>query len=74
MRDTGGDTLIDAIGMAVDAASGWSLDEIEEGEPIPPASKQEEEADEFAAKAREQFLAEKRRESEASSANESAGG
>lgn len=33
----------------------------------------EEEADEFAAKAREQFLAEKRRESKAYSANESAG-
>lgn len=33
----------------------------------------EQEADEFAAKAREQFLAEKRRELEASSANESAG-
>lgn len=38
---TQGDSLIDAIGMAVDAASGWVLDEMEEGKPIPPASRQE---------------------------------
>lgn len=31
-------SLIDAIGMAVDAASGWILDEMEDGNPIPPAS------------------------------------
>ena len=35
---TQGDSLIDAIGMAVDAASGWILDEMEDGNPIPPAS------------------------------------
>lgn len=32
-------SLLDAIGMAVDAASGWILDEMEDGNPIPPASK-----------------------------------
>ena len=36
---TQGKSLIDAIGMAVDAASGWVLDEMEDGRPIPPASK-----------------------------------
>ena len=36
---TQGSSLIDAIGMAVDAASGWVLDEMEDGKPIPPASK-----------------------------------
>ena len=36
---TQGNSLIDAIGMAVDAASGWVLDEMEDGKPIPPASK-----------------------------------
>lgn len=36
---TQGRSLIDAIGMAVDAASGWVLDEMEDGNPIPPASK-----------------------------------
>ena len=36
---TQGKSLIDAIGMAVDAASGWGLDEMEDGKPIPPASK-----------------------------------
>ena len=36
---TQGTSLIDAIGMAVDAASGWVLDEMEDGKPIPPASK-----------------------------------
>lgn len=36
---TQGKSLIDAIGMAVDAASGWVLDEMEDGKPIPPASK-----------------------------------
>lgn len=35
---TQGGSLIDAIGMAVDAASGWILDEMEDGNPIPPAS------------------------------------
>ena len=36
---TQGKSLIDAIGMAVNAASGWVLDEMEDGKPIPPASK-----------------------------------
>ena len=36
---TQGKSLIDAIGMAVDAASGWVLDEMEDGKPIPRASK-----------------------------------
>ena len=36
---TQGKSLIDAIGMAVDAASGWVLDEMEDSKPIPPASK-----------------------------------
>ena len=36
---TQGKSLIDASGMAVDAASGWVLDEMEDGKPIPPASK-----------------------------------
>ncbi|MDY3908280.1 MAG: type II toxin-antitoxin system HicB family antitoxin [Eubacterium sp.] len=35
-----GDSLADAIIMATDAASGWVLDELEDGRPIPPASKQ----------------------------------
>lgn len=35
---TGGPTLADAILMAEDAASGWVLDELEDGRPIPPAS------------------------------------
>ncbi len=35
---SGGDTLADAILMATDAASGWVLDELEDGKPIPPAS------------------------------------
>jgi predicted RNase H-like HicB family nuclease len=34
---TGGDTLADAILMAIDAASGWVLTELEEGHPAPPA-------------------------------------
>jgi len=33
-----GDTLAEAILMGVDAASGWVLDELEEGRPAPPAS------------------------------------
>ena len=33
-----GDSLEDAIAMATDAASGWVLDEIEEGRPVPAAS------------------------------------
>lgn len=35
---TQGGSLIDAISMAVDAASGWILDEMEDGNPISPAS------------------------------------
>ena len=34
----GGATLPDAILMAEDAASGWVLDELEDGKPIPPAT------------------------------------
>ena len=33
-----GDTLAEAIIMATDAASGWVLDELEDGKQIPPAS------------------------------------
>ena len=33
-----GDTLADAILMGTDAASGWVLDELEDGNPIPAAS------------------------------------
>ena len=33
-----GDTLADAILMATDAASGWVLDELEDGNPAPEAS------------------------------------
>ncbi|MBC8575837.1 type II toxin-antitoxin system HicB family antitoxin [Yanshouia hominis] len=36
---TEGKTLADAILMAEDAASGWVLDELEDGNPIPPASR-----------------------------------
>lgn len=35
---TEGDTLADAILMAIDAASGWVLDELEDGNPAPIAS------------------------------------
>lgn len=35
---TGGETLADAILMAEDAASGWVLDELEDGKSIPKAS------------------------------------
>lgn len=35
---TEGDSLADAILMAEDAASGWVLDELEEGNPAPSAS------------------------------------
>ena len=35
---SGGDTLADAILMATDAASGWVLDELEDGKTVPPAS------------------------------------
>lgn len=35
---TGGDTLAEAILMAEDAASGWVLGELEDGNEIPPAS------------------------------------
>ena len=37
---TQGENLADAIEMAVDAASGWVLDEFEEGRPAPKASRQ----------------------------------
>lgn len=36
-----GDTLADAILMAIDAASGWVLDELEDGKEIPKASPME---------------------------------
>jgi len=35
---SGGNDLADAITMATDAASGWVLDELEDGKTIPPAS------------------------------------
>ena len=35
---SGGNTLADAILMATDAASGWVLDELEDGKVIPQAS------------------------------------
>jgi len=35
---SGGNTLADAMIMATDAASGWVLDELEDGKMIPPAS------------------------------------
>ena len=35
---TEGDTLADAIMMAEDAASGWVLDELEDGKQAPPSS------------------------------------
>jgi len=35
---SGGFSLIEAIEMGIDAASGWILTEIEEGNPIPKAS------------------------------------
>lgn len=38
---SGGDTLADAILMATDAASGWVLDELEDGKPAPDASPME---------------------------------
>ena len=38
---TEGDSLAEAIEMAVDAASGWVLDELEDGNPVPEASKRE---------------------------------
>lgn len=36
---TEGSDLADAIHMAEDAASGWVLDELEDGKPVPPASR-----------------------------------
>lgn len=36
---TEGASLADAITMATDAASGWILDEIEDGNPVPQASR-----------------------------------
>ena len=35
---SGGATLADAIVMGTDAASGWILDELEDGKPVPEAS------------------------------------
>lgn len=35
---TEGDTLVEAIDVAADAASGWVLDSVENGEPAPKAS------------------------------------
>ena len=35
---TQGDTLTEAVDMAIDAASGWLLDEVENNRPIPEAS------------------------------------
>ncbi len=35
---SGGSTLAEAILMGTDAASGWVLDELEDGKTIPPAS------------------------------------
>lgn len=35
---SGGNTLAEAILMGTDAASGWVLDELEDGNPVPPAS------------------------------------
>ena len=35
---SGGETLADAILMGIDAASGWVLDELEDGKAIPSAS------------------------------------
>lgn len=35
---SGGDTLAEAMVMGMDAASGWVLDELEDGKPAPPAS------------------------------------
>ncbi len=35
---SGGDTLAEAIFMGIDAASGWVLDELEDGKPVPKAS------------------------------------
>ena len=39
---TGGKDLEEAIEMAIDAASGWILDELEEGNSVPRPSKYEE--------------------------------
>ena len=38
---TEGHSLAEAIESAIDAASGWVLDELEEGNPVPPASRSE---------------------------------
>ncbi len=35
---SGGNTLAEAMVMGMDAASGWVLDELEDGKPAPPAS------------------------------------
>lgn len=35
---SGGNTLAEAILMGTDAASGWVLDELEDGKPVPEAS------------------------------------
>ena len=36
---SGGDSLEEAFFMATDAASGWVLDELEDGKPVPNASR-----------------------------------
>lgn len=38
---SGGDSLAEAIEMGIDAASGWVLDEMEDGKVVPKASKPE---------------------------------
>ena len=38
---SGGNTLAEAILMGIDAASGWVLDELEDGKPAPKASPME---------------------------------
>ncbi len=35
---TQGNSLIEAVEMAIDASSGWVLDELEDGKPVPKAS------------------------------------
>lgn len=39
---TEGESLAEAISMAEDAASGWVLDELEDGNAVPPASRLQE--------------------------------
>ena len=35
---TEGKDIVDAMEQAIDAASGWVLDELQDGKPVPPAS------------------------------------